>query len=208
MHILCISLILFIITKGNLCKHILFVMLKVIGLQSSNNLVYQSAYLTNELEEIINLLQARTRLLGRDVVANEAVREAIKKGETKADTKEDDSKMASRKEVEGDCPICFDPLGANLNLLTYCKAACGSNFHKGCIQMWTSQPKQRVDPSCPACRQPWVDVESGGKRKPAPKSPRDEGYTNLGSLQGQSPVRDTSTYHSSPYYGYKRRRYY
>ena len=112
-------------------------MLKVIGLQSNNNLVYQSAYLTSELEEIINLLQARTRLLGRDVVANEAVREAIKKGKTKADTKEEDSKMASRKEVEGDCPICFDPLGANLNLLTYCKAACGSNFHKGCIQMWT-----------------------------------------------------------------------
>ena len=199
------------ISQGNLCKHILFVMLKVIGLQSSNNLVYQSAYLTNELEEIITLLQARTRLLGRDVVANEAVREAIKKGETKADTKEEkeDSKMASRKEVEGDCPICFDPLGTNLNLLTYCKAACGSNFHKGCIQMWTSQPKQRVDPSCPACRQPWLDVESGGKRKPAPKSiPGDEGYTNLGSLQGQSPVRDTSTYHSSPYYGYKRRRYY
>ena len=74
-------------------------MLKVIGLQSSNNLVYQSAYLTNELEEIINLLQARTRLLGRDVVANKAVREAIKKGETKADTKKEseDSKMASRK---------------------------------------------------------------------------------------------------------------
>lgn len=206
--------------KGNLCKHLLFVMLKVVGLGRNNELVYQSAYLTTELEEIIGLLQQRTRQLGRDVIANDAVREAVMKngGEAKAsatkDDGEDDSKRASRKEVEGDCPICFDSLGTNLAQLTYCQEACGSNFHKGCIQMWTAQPAQRGKPTCPACRQPWSDVQTGGKKQQAKRSSGgsstvDEGYTNLSSLSGQSPVRDTSTYHSSPYYGYgKRRRYY
>lgn len=200
--------------KGNICKHLLFVMLKVIGLPVNNNLVYQSAYLTEELDEIIGLLQNRTRQLGRDVVANEAVKQqfdAMNKGEAAATSakKEEDSKIVA-KEVEGDCPICFDPLGSNnLSLLTFCKQACGSNFHVECIKMWTNQPSQRGKPSCPACRQPWVDVKTGGKKKAvAPKrSAGDEGYANLGSLQGQSPVRDTSTYHSSPYYDYKRRRY-
>jgi hypothetical protein len=196
--------------KGNLCKHFLFVMLKVVGLTVDDALVYQSAYLTEELEGIINRLQNRTRLLGRDVVAIEAVQQqykAMKKGEATGESKDEESKVAARKEIEGDCPICFDALESNQQL-TYCQQACGSNFHVGCISIWTSQAAQRVNPTCPTCRQPWVDLKTGGKKEEAQRWPGDEGYTNLGSLQGQSAVRDTSTYHSSPYYGYKRRRYY
>ncbi|KAL7539717.1 hypothetical protein ACHAXR_009524 [Thalassiosira sp. AJA248-18] len=192
--------------KGNLCKHLLFVMLKVVGLAANSPLVYQSAYLTEELEQIMALLQRRTAQLGRDVVANESVQQqfaAIKNGDN-VKVHEEDSK-AVRKEVEGDCPICFDVLGSNLSQLIYCQETCGTNFHKECIQIWTRQPAQRGKPTCPACRQPWVDVQTGGKKPASARSP--EGYDNLGSLQGQSPVRDTSTYHE-PYDGYKRRRYY
>ena len=190
--------------KGNLCKHLLFVMLKVVGLPAHHQLVYQSAYLTEELEQIYSLLQARLQLLGRDVVANEEVQKVhadMKKG-IKND---DDSKTVARKDVDGgECPICFDDLGSNLYQLTFCQGTCGVNFHKGCIQMWT---RQSAKPTCPACRQPWEDIETGGKKSGGSPSRR-EGYDNLGSLQGQSMVRDTSTYHSSYDYGYKRRRYY
>lgn len=243
--------------KGNLCKHLLFVMIKVVGLPSTHQLVYQSAYLTEELDQILSLMRQRTAYLGREnvggIVANEAVRrqhDAIKRGEASSsavgdgsaeddsvkDEKDEDNngKVSSRKEVEGDCPICFDSLlssgttsntNNNLSQLTYCRGACGSNFHKSCIQIWTGQPSQRGRPTCPACRQPWVDnnnderrkrrhnqqqqhQSSGARRSPSSGVRNEEGYENLGSLQGQSPVRDTSTYHSSPYYGYKRRRYY
>mmetsp|Transcript_4516 Transcript_4516/g.8068 ORF Transcript_4516/g.8068 Transcript_4516/m.8068 type:complete len:285 (-) Transcript_4516:189-1043(-) len=204
--------------KGNLCKHLLFAMIKVVGLPINNSLVYQSAYLAEELVEIIGMLQQRTRQLGRDVVAKEAVRlqhESTKNGGEATTNNDDDdcdcdSKSASRKEIEGDCPICFDPLGSNSSLLTFCQVACGSNFHRECIQMWTRQPAQRENPTCPACRQPWVDVRTGGKKtqsRSSIKNEHSEGYENLGSLQGQSSVRDTSTYHE-PYDGYKRRRYY
>mmetsp|Transcript_47624 Transcript_47624/g.101201 ORF Transcript_47624/g.101201 Transcript_47624/m.101201 type:complete len:278 (-) Transcript_47624:88-921(-) len=197
--------------KGNLCKHLLFAMIKVVGLPISNPLAYQSAYLTEELEEIVGLLRQRMRRLGRDVIANDAVRErheAMKKGETTNDEDDNDEGKdgSRRKEIEGDCPICFDALGSDPSQLTYCRVACGSNFHRGCIQMWTRQPAQRSKPTCPACRQPWVDDQTGGKKSQG-KGTNDEGYENLGSLQGQSLVRDTSTYHSS-YDGYKRRRYY
>jgi len=59
--------------------------------------------------------------------------------------------------------------------------------------MWTSQAVQARTPTCPACRQPWTDVMTGGHGH---DSDVEEGYDNLGDLQGQSRVRDTSTYHS------------
>ena len=190
--------------KGNLCKHLLFVMLKVVGLRHNDPLVYQSAYLTEEIEKINTMLQARLQLLGRDVMANETVKK-VHSDMTRGVKNEDDSKAVSRKDTVGvDCPICFESLGSNLSSLTYCKGTCGTNFHKECIQMWTRS--SRTNPTCPACRQPWVDAETGGRKASAKF--RSEGYDNLGSLQGQYPVRDTSTYHSRYYNGYyKRRRY-
>lgn len=190
--------------KGNLCKHLLFVMLKVVGLDSSSPLVYQSAYITQELEEIMQKVQSRMTNVGiGNVVANKSVIDKLNSIENG-----DEETKVVRQEIEGnECPICFDDLGGkgNMSHLTFCKATCGMNFHKECINMWT---KEHINnPTCPACRQKWIDTETGGKRSNLNEN--DEGYVNLGSLQGQSPERDTSTYFCSwsPSYRYKRRRY-
>ena len=61
--------------KGNLCKHLLFIMLKVIGLPSISHLIYQVAYLSTELEEILELCKQRQDAMTRfGVIANEAAR--------------------------------------------------------------------------------------------------------------------------------------
>ena len=195
--------------KGNLCKHMLFVMLKVVGLPPYHNLVYQSAYLENELDEIFATLQTRLERLGRDVVANEQVqkvhadlKKGIKSENGEGGDDDNESKTVPRKDVDGeDCPICFDELGSDLSQLTFCKSTCGTNFHKKCIQMWVRQSKyKRGGPTCPACRQPWENAATRGKKKAVVSSPsRSEGYDNLGRLQGQSTVRDTSTYNYSSY---------
>ncbi|KAJ5362327.1 hypothetical protein N7541_003171 [Penicillium brevicompactum] len=39
--------------------------------------------------------------------------------------------------------------------LTWCKARCGVNFHKGCIDQWLARAR-----TCPACRSNWEDLES------------------------------------------------
>ena len=209
--------------KGNLCKHILFVMLKVVGLESHSPLVYQAAYLTNELEDIVQRLQERRASVGlrSDVVAKVAVRkrfsdltekEAVDVSETPVE------EGVQRQPIEGSCPICFDELGTNQSLLIFCKKACGINFHKECIKMWTSQQNQNSEPTCPNCRQPWIDVATGGGSRTGVTKRQgrtgrvDEGYTNLGDLQGQRRNRDTSTYESNEYeynrhYGSSRRRY-
>ena len=110
----------------------------------------------------------------------------------------------------GEYLICFDDLGSNLSLLTYCQLAHGTNVHSECMKMWTKQASQHNNPTCPTCCQPWVDVNTmaaGGKRKVEKREGQVEGCDNLGALQSQSLVRDTSTY-SSVYDGHhKRRRY-
>jgi len=196
--------------KGNLCKHLLFALIKVVGLPTASPLVYQSAYITQELDTIIEMLQNRAVQLqtgsvgtaASNILANEAVRHCFqdqKKGNriTDHDLYHDaNTESIQRQEIQGaDCPICFDDLGgmANLDQLTFCQTTCGTNFHSDCIKMWTSQAVQARTPTCPACRQPWTDVMTGGHGH---DSDVEEGYDNLGDLQGQSRVRDTSTYHS------------
>lgn len=61
--------------KGNLCKHILFVLTKVVGLPVDSELVYQDALLTSELESILRKMKQRRDDLLFGVAANDAVRQ-------------------------------------------------------------------------------------------------------------------------------------
>ncbi|OGM41661.1 hypothetical protein ABOM_009959 [Aspergillus bombycis] len=77
----------------------------------------------------------------------------------------------TRRPIEGDCGICFDPLkkarcGASHGVhhdtgdeeeqqaLSWCKAQCGVNYHTTCIESWLkAAPKS----TCPTCRRAWKD---------------------------------------------------
>jgi hypothetical protein len=149
------------------------------------------------------------------VLANQQVRREYARISGEEDTEaETENTTVKRKPLseDDDCPICFDEM-KEAEGLTFCQAACGSNFHAQCIQMWSTQKKSSGQPvTCPACRQPWMDEATGGSKRKATAAAADggssEGYANLGRLQGQDAVRDSSTY--SDYHGgwgYGRRRY-
>lgn len=164
--------------RADMCKHIMFILLKVMGLSPTNPLSYQKAYLSEELQELYTIL--RTRRVGGSVRANALVCAAAASGQSAP------AQGVTRRELtpdDSDCPICFDTLDDGS--VTFCRGACGANFHAACIQRWLSQSRS----GCPNCRQPWL---KDGEKK-------DGGYTNLGALQGQSAVRDTSTYHKYRY---------
>lgn len=176
--------------RGNLCKHILFIMLKVIGLDPGSPLVYQAAYLDEELGELFALMLSRR--VGGSIMANEEVKATYVSLITNGNDTDVETAGADRKALDdddSDCPICFDRMDVSGNL-TYCRAACGTNFHADCIQRWLGQ-QNRTQPTCPNCRQPW---ETSTKKQG--NSGR-QGFTNLGVLQGQSLKRDTSSYASS-----------
>lgn len=213
------------IKNKDLCKHIIFVLLKVIGISSNNPLAYQKSYIQSELKELMQLLNSR-RVGGtstsNSVMANEEVQRNYARlqqqqaGGSRIKTNDDDIIVGSSSTVQRrslddtddcDCPVCFDKMNINdtKNILTYCQAACGTNFHLQCIQKWFQNASNKNMLSCPNCRQEWIGIENTSNKKDKNSLiKRDDEYVNLGTYQGGVPTtRDTSTYHS-----YKRRRYY
>ncbi|KAL4921141.1 hypothetical protein BDW62DRAFT_140320 [Aspergillus aurantiobrunneus] len=162
--------------KGNQCKHICYVLAKV--LRAPEHLQYQLAFLSTEIREIYE---------------NSPLRNV----KDKAEHHDTDGK---RKAVEGDCPICFMEFEPDKENIVWCRAACGNNIHKSCFQQWAStQNDQGV--RCVYCRSHWQNQDADGKVDISLEELiRDgkvgaDGYINVASQMGLSGERDYSSYH-------------
>ncbi|KAH9952030.1 hypothetical protein B0H21DRAFT_10402 [Amylocystis lapponica] len=188
-------------TKGNHCKHILFIFLKVLQVTQASGYWYQKALLTSELEDIFSHAP-----LAPNAVAHERVRDAYARATGKAVSKAASAKQNKRVPgPEDDCPICYENMhGVNENTLTFCDE-CGNGLHKECFQQWATTSKNNL--TCVFCRAKWVVAPVAGSSSSS-SATRSEGYINLGGVAGLSPVRDTSSYYHGPskgkrYYGYQ-----
>ncbi|KAL1612271.1 hypothetical protein SLS60_000495 [Paraconiothyrium brasiliense] len=163
--------------KGNQCKHIVYVMLRV--LRAPEHIGYQLALTSSELRELFQ---------------NAAPIPSADSGDEDQHETELDG---NRKKIEGECPICYCDFEPGKEAIVYCKAACGNNVHKGCMQSWIAA-KGAGRATCPYCRAKWEDDIGGGfsgkvDMKGATRS--DEGYVNIASQLGLSGERDYSSYH-------------
>ncbi|KAF9693621.1 hypothetical protein EKO04_008282 [Ascochyta lentis] len=164
--------------KGNQCKHIVYVMLRV--LKAREDVAYQLALTSSELRELIK----HAPLIPG--VENDG----------KATPGEDEDR--NRKPIEGECPICYDELDPKNDVIVYCKASCGNNVHKACMQSWI-QVAARGNATCPYCRARW-DTEgdfdgSMGTVDTKGLQRNEDGYLNVAGQIGLSGERDYSTYH-------------
>ncbi|KAI9849236.1 MAG: hypothetical protein M1837_004695 [Sclerophora amabilis] len=156
--------------KGNQCKHIIYVLVNV--LKAPEDLRYQAAFLTSELEHIF--AQAPPP-------PDEASSLA-------------DSHSGQRKPIEGDCPICILELEPEQDEVIWCKGSCGNNIHKQCFEQWAaSKPGEEV--RCVFCRAPWKGDEESVKKIYRSREKNQEGYVNMASELGLSGHRDYSSYH-------------
>ena len=187
------------IKRQQSCKHWLFVVCKVLQLDQDDDnhhapLIYQAAYLSNEVQYLVERLQTRMIQLGRNnnnndntntthsIMAKPNVQQAYQQIQQEQHDNEKETMTNSRPSVTEECAICLDTLTTTTTTrLTSCQQ-CGSFFHANCIQLWLRQPQQS---SCPLCRQTW----------PTSNNKKGSSYTNLGPLQGQPQQRDTSTYY-------------
>jgi len=153
------------------CKHILYVLLKV--LKAPEPLNFQAALLTSELEEIFNLAGP---------LPTEAVHTEDKDGK--------------RKPIEGDCPICCEELSQEKETIVWCQAACGNNLHKTCFDQWAAT-KGHGQVTCPYCRTQWQNAIDSSSLKGLAKTARknQDGYVNVASQVGLPSRRDYSSYH-------------
>jgi hypothetical protein len=177
--------------KGNLCKHILFVFLRVLRVSSTNPVVWQTALLTAELREIF----ASAPSVGAAPLASAAVRRTW--SHVSGVPPNDEGPVAAapieRKPVSGPCPICFEDMEDEASAAgrrpaeatVWCKATCGQSLHASCFRQWTAHSKGA--PTCPYCRSAWEGAGDGtgsarggggGAQAAGPG-----GYINLGELQ-------------------------
>jgi len=194
-------------SKGNHCKHIMFVFLKVLQVSHRSSLWYQKALLSSELEEIF-----RGAPRAPNDVADERVRHAYANATGQASSSQPSSADGAKKRVpkEGDdCPICYESMhNVADHTLTYCNS-CGNALHKECFQQWAKSAAHNL--TCVWCRAKW-GATAGASASASGSTVRaatgGEGYIRISGAPGVSPVRDTSSYYQGPqrgrrYYGYQ-----
>ncbi|KAI9142021.1 hypothetical protein BKA69DRAFT_1156886 [Paraphysoderma sedebokerense] len=185
------------------CKHVLFIYLKVLKLERSSHIIYQTSLLQSELEALF------ARQVSNAVIANEQTIENYKvaTGASSRTAKTSQSGLEeSRKPIDGDCPICFETMDPNkLDLLTWCRAQCGNNVHKDCFTRWSRASRGPDGATCVYCRCNWVESTKASGTNP--KVLYKEGYMNLGNLQGLPSDRDHSSYYDGPRRGHSYGRY-
>ncbi|KAF2649794.1 hypothetical protein K491DRAFT_566855, partial [Lophiostoma macrostomum CBS 122681] len=162
--------------KGNQCKHIIYVMLRV--LKAPEKVGYQLALTSSEL---------------RDLFRNAA---PIPITDPDANEQPETETNGNRKPIEGECCICYTDLEPGKEAIVYCRAACGNNIHKQCMQSWIAAKAGK--PTCPYCRAQWEQEDAGelnGKVDMKSAKWTDEGYVNIAGQLGLSGQRDYSTYH-------------
>ncbi|PPQ91350.1 hypothetical protein CVT25_004117 [Psilocybe cyanescens] len=200
-------------SKGNHCKHILFIFLKVLQVSRQSGFWYQKALLTSELEQIF-----AEAPLAPNAEAHPHVREAYARATGRIPATANacsNPAQAKNRRVPGpddDCPICYDGMhGVAEASLTYCEQ-CGNAVHKECFQQWQgTSARTGKELTCVWCRAEWVvapGVQAGvGVGVGVSRTAYGRGYINLANISGQSPVRDTSTYYHGPRRGGRYRGY-
>lgn len=128
-------------TRGNRCKHIYFVLIRIMNIYNYTDEEYSDEELA---QMFLNI---------PDIAKN-----LMYQGEKPEEQKE----VKQKFEKDDVCPICLDPL-ENGKELDYCKYSCGQTIHKKCFSMW-EKSKGGI---CVFCRGKWY---SSFPSKPKPVS--------------------------------------
>jgi hypothetical protein len=179
------------------------------------------ALLSTEVEEIFNNAPAAPNSVTNPRV-KEALDRALGRKPANDNEEEDAGAESSQgnKRIpteDDDCPICYEKMDGNkLSSLSFCEQ-CGNALHKECFEQCqfyklylyllpfthasglidtdrANAQRSGRSLTCVFCRAPWQTAAptSSTPTKGGATISRD-GYLNLGSVAGVSPVRDTST---------------
>ena len=132
---------------GGVCKHLLFVTLRVLKLERDDHRVWQTGLTPSELAPIIQKLRGE-EFRAAGVQADATVMRGYREAQGSQDA-------VVRQPLPADCPICFEQIETE-EAADFCRT-CGHNLHTDCRQRWAAASKQN---SCPMCRSPWLASES------------------------------------------------
>ena len=132
-------------TRYNRCKHIYFVLIRIMKTKNEDQTVYSNS----DLDTMFNNIP--------DVTKNLIVNDNIKNKYDKANNKE--YKEKEQQNTDDLCPICLDDL-TNGEELDHCKFSCGRAVHTVCCGMWTKKNERK----CVFCSAGWdLTVKTEGE---------------------------------------------
>jgi hypothetical protein len=134
--------------NGNLCKHLLFVLIRL--LKYTHNDVFKNYYMPLVYEDLKN-----NHFETQD--------DTLKRCAFYLENREKLSKQNKKKLEGADCPICLEELKdpasgpvvgkAGGEPLLWCKAQCGNFVHQNCFLKWV---EKKDGANCVLCRAQWV----------------------------------------------------
>jgi hypothetical protein len=153
--------------RGNLCKHILFVYLRVLRCQPSSQIIIQKSLLQDELSTIFGTRES-SQTVSSDVQASKEIMKIysnsigesqkiislVDPSESRGTENGEESKEHTEKGPDGECPVCFESMDTKESL-NRC-ATCRNFIHSDCLRRWLTQSM-----TCVYCRSAWVTVNSG-----------------------------------------------
>ena len=170
-------------TPGSrVCKHLLWLYMRVLGVPRDDPLLCQTALTQKELARLLAAPSAAQRASLAARAAREAYARANDRHEDLDLSLHPPVPVISRKNPnEETCPVCFDDVvdaadaAAGMDptcasKVWWCVNGCGSNVHASCMRRWIEKTDAvssgdgfgGFGATCPLCRAGWTDQEPGG----------------------------------------------
>jgi len=132
------------LTRQLRCKHILFVLRRVLGLNA--NVASKRSYTSAEIQTFLDNAPA-----------------SVLPPQTSQDDQQPEIVSVEQRPLseDGTCPMCYEEMHPDRELIIYCKRTCGHNMHSVCFARWVQQRRQsgynKID--CPMCRSVWLPTD-------------------------------------------------
>lgn len=134
--------------SGKICKHLLFIYLRILKVDTNDEILTKLVLEEEELTEVL-------RKLKTVVKAVKNYKPSFKKSFGTRSTSQNSNSVEVIRENWADkvCGLCFEFLNSN-NSMVWCRVKCGKNMHRSCYDRWCEYEKSE-EKQCPYCFSVW-----------------------------------------------------
>ncbi|XP_035391217.1 mitogen-activated protein kinase kinase kinase 1 isoform X1 [Electrophorus electricus] len=145
--------------RGTFCIHVLFVMLRVFQLESSDPLLWRKTLKNFEVESLFqkyhNRRSSRIKAPSRNTIQKFVSRMSNSHTSCTSSSLPSSNESSMKDEEEQMCPICLLDM-LDEESLTVCEEGCRNKLHHHCMSIWAEECRRNHEPLiCPLCRAKW-----------------------------------------------------
>ncbi|KAF7701324.1 mitogen-activated protein kinase kinase kinase 1 [Silurus meridionalis] len=145
--------------RGAFCIHVLFVMLRVFQLESSDPLLWRKTLKNFEVESLFqkyhNRRSSRIKAPSRSTIQKFVSRMSNSHTTCTSSSSPSSNESSMKDEEEQMCPICLLDM-LDEESLTVCEEGCRNKLHHHCMSIWAEECRRNHESLiCPLCRAKW-----------------------------------------------------